>query len=188
MGSPTRRTRYTSLVSIHAVLMSAWLILLCVQARLAHGGDLVLHRRLGRASGWLVAALVPLSAVVAVDFHREFGRTGTLVADFSLLIIFVPLYLAAIWSAKRGRIDVHKRLLLIGTIAMVSPALGRFTDIVGLPRPAAVPMYLLMLIGAPLTYDFMSRGRPHRASLAAIGVALAGFAVVIAVAIASGEL
>lgn len=187
-GSPIRRTRYTPLVSVHAVLMSAWLILLCVQARLAHGGDLGLHRRLGRGSGWLVATLVPVSALVAVDFHREFGRTATLVGDFGLLLTFIPLYLGAIWFAKRGRIDVHKRLLLVATITMISPALARFTDVVGLARPAAVPMYLVMLIGAPLTYDFMSRGRPHWASVSAIGVALIGFVAVIAVAIATGEL
>jgi len=187
-GSPARRARYTPLVSIHAILMSAWLILWCVQARLAQGGDLALHRRLGRASAFLVLPLVPISALVAVNFHREIGRTATLVADLGLLVTFVPLYALAIWFVRQGRVDVHKRLLLVGTIAMISPALGRFTDVLALPRPTAVPIYLGLLIGVPLSYDLMSRGALHRASLASVAFALVAFGAVIIVAVSTGEL
>lgn len=188
IGSEVRRSRYTPLVSVHALLLTAWLVLLCVQASLADWGRLATHRKLGRASGMLVALFVPLSAVVAVQFHGEFDRTATLVADLGLLVTFVPLYLFAIWFARKGRIDVHKRLMLVGTIALISPAFGRLTDVLSLPRPAAVPMYLAVLILAPLAYDVASQRRPHRASLASVGFSLAIFFAIVAVAVSTGEL
>ena len=127
-GGPTLST----LVRVHAVVATAWTVLLIVQTRLIATSRNRLHRRLGVAGGALAAAVVGLGWVVAVTAVGRFasgGEPGATMAlrffilPFQELVVFAILVGAALWFRKRG--DYHKRLILLGTIALIPAATTR---------------------------------------------------------------
>ena len=127
-GGPTLPT----LLRFHAAVATAWTVLLIVQARLIAGHRTRLHRRLGIAGGVLAAALVGLGWAVAVNATRrlvnEGGPGATLALQFLIvpcqeLVVFTTLVGAALWLRKRP--DYHKRLILLGTLALIPAATTR---------------------------------------------------------------
>jgi len=74
--------------------------------------------------------------------------------------------------SERSRPQVHKRLLLIASIAIIGPAVGpgrMLGSFLGslLPDSFAVPVPLLFwlpLVGAMCVYDVVSSGRIHQAT------------------------
>jgi hypothetical protein len=98
-------------------------------------------------------------------------RIDTLATSNTLnLLLFVSLVAVAI--LKRSRPGVHKRLLLIASIAIIGPAVGpgRMLGIfLGslLPDFIAVPVPLVFwipLVGAMFVHDMASSGRVHPAT------------------------
>jgi len=127
-GGPTLPT----LVRLHAAVATAWTVLLIVQTRLVAAHRIGLHRRLGVAGGVTAAAVVALGWVVAVTAIGRAVNAGEPAATMALrffilpcqeLAVFATLVGAAFWLRKRG--DYHKRLMLLGTIALIPAATTR---------------------------------------------------------------
>ena len=171
-------------IFIHGVAMTCWFLLYLTQATLVANGRVGLHRRLGVAGAVLAAILVPLDGFVIA---RSVSRSGLgplpVLGDFALLILFAVLVSLGIRS--RNEPAVHKRLMLIATISMTAPALARWPG-----AEAAVPLSVivpqLVLMGAILVYDKVTRGKVHRAT--GWGIAAYIFAIAIAVPLASSGL
>ena len=74
----------------------------------------------------------------------------------------------------RSRPDFHKRLILIGTVSILPPALARISryEIFGGEQGPFVDSALLSLLAAIVVYDFATIRKIHKASLVAIFVAV----------------
>jgi hypothetical protein len=175
-GGPT----LTTLVRVHASVATVWTVLLIVQTRLIAARRIRLHRRLGVVGGVTAATVVGLGWVVAVTAVGRFANDGEPSATMALrffilpcqeLAVFTILVGAALWLRKRG--DYHKRLVLLGTIALIPAATTRPFF------PGGVPNTLMMFglaeaifVVALCTYDRRMSGHIHAATVWGGGVLL----------------
>ena len=124
----------TPLAHLHGILMTGWIALFATQALLISKRRVALHRRLGMAGAALAAVIVIVgSLTVAAAIERRFPgigprRFGTIFVEFDGLSLWVfgLLVLAAVDWRSRG--DVHKRLMLCATVALLPPAVGRIAE------------------------------------------------------------
>ena len=116
------------IVHVHAVLQTAWMLLLLVQMLLVSAKRVPLHRKLGIAGFLLAAVMLPVAVMVdANELHRS-ASYGEAALSFSL----VPLWevfnfavLAGLAFALRKHHAAHKRLIILATIAMMPAAVSR---------------------------------------------------------------
>jgi len=160
------------LVHIHGAVFSCWILLLIVQTSLVAAGRVDAHRRLGRLGFGLAGLMVVLGLLVTTDSvarHFAPGEAGMRVRAFYTVPLSVMLAFGTlIHFAFRNRFNpaVHKRLVLIATIAILDAAFERW------PVPATwwgersaallctTPL-LLLIMG----YDYWSRGKVYRTTL-----------------------
>jgi len=151
-------------VMLHAVLFVSWFVIFWVQSMLAHG-RIRLHRGLGYAATVIATFITldgPYTAVLAVR-RGVFGDDGP---AFMLVMIGDVVCFAAFVAAAmyyRRKPETHKRLMLLGTMSMLPPAISRFPWIAGHQGAVGIVM-LAYVVAAPL-YDLLSGRRMHPASL-----------------------
>jgi len=124
----------TPLAHLHGLLMTGWILLFTIQAGLIRSGRVAVHRRLGVFGAALAPAIVIIgSLTVAAGIHRRFPgvgltRSARIFVEFDGLSLwtFGALVLAAV--LLRSRSDVHKRLMLCATVALLPPAVGRIAE------------------------------------------------------------
>jgi hypothetical protein len=159
------------LVHVHGLVFMGWLVLFLTQVRLASGGSLALHRRLGWiAAGW-TCVLIVLGLAITVDVARRGGTPFFFLPQYFLianpmsLLCFIVLTIAAI--RMRRRTDWHKRLNHCATVSIIGPGLGRL-----LPLPLLVPYSFdivifvsLLFPVAGMIHDWRQSGKVHRAWL-----------------------
>ncbi|HEY4340387.1 MAG TPA: hypothetical protein VGM97_10620 [Steroidobacteraceae bacterium] len=150
-------------VYVHAVLMTAWFALLVIQTSLVARHRTDLHRRLGVFGAVLAVAVAGVTLVAALGLPAHFkvdpvpngipmsfdGMIQVTWGTFGSLALFCIFVTTAIWL--RGRPEVHKRLLLLASLAMITPAIGRYVAYLGMWRAVTsvpmVPQMLLILVG-----------------------------------------
>jgi hypothetical protein len=126
----------TPLVHAHGILMSAWIALFVTQALLIARRRPELHRRLGLAGAALAPLIVAFgSLTVAAAIQRRFPeagplRFGRIFVEFDGLSLWVFGALVCAALVWRRRPDVHKRLMLTATVALLPPAVGRIAEYV----------------------------------------------------------
>jgi uncharacterized membrane protein YhaH (DUF805 family) len=159
----------TPLVHVHALVGSLWIILFITQVGLIARRRHDLHRKLGAASLFLAAALIVIGYLTAVDAARAgssppgWDDKAFLLIPLSSLVLFGSFVAAG--ALNRHRPDRHKRLMLLGTIALLLPALARLVRMIGAPfLPLGVLGGLLVLnlyIAALVAFDLMRLGKVH---------------------------
>jgi hypothetical protein len=169
------------LLHVHALLFSAWTLLLLSQTMLAATGRLEHHKAWGLAGISLASVMVVVGATVAVMRVRaglaQYGDAmlAFLILPLSGLALFAGFFIAAI--ANLNRPEVHKRLVLLATISLLEAAMARVFFVIatgggpgarpGLGPPPSVTMAILpsmlleLLIIAACIRDWRVRGRPH---------------------------
>jgi hypothetical protein len=115
----------------------------------------------------LVAAVMVVTAPpMAISFARRGLPPGDPLANLLVLLVD-PLLFAAFVGAGilyRRRADAHKRLMVLGMVCMLPPAISRWP--IAVRHPAVVfPIVLLAFLAAPLVHDLLARRRPHPVSL-----------------------
>lgn len=134
---PSRRNvplPFTPLVAAHVIVSAAFLLLFLAQATLVATGRTDVHRRLGIVGAVLASALVVLGYFALVgEARRGFDLSGDLsslppppgitAAAFIMspivqLVMFGILLGAALYY--RHRADVHKRLMLLAVLGVLS--------------------------------------------------------------------
>jgi hypothetical protein len=119
------------LIVAHGLAMSGWVILLCLQSTLILMGRRQLHMVIGPAGAVLAAALVILgSTVAALSVHYNpqiYGPFGG--ARFFLVVMLTQMVvfgaLVAIGIANRRRAEIHRPMMLLATLVILSGSLGR---------------------------------------------------------------
>ena len=156
------------IVHIHGAVFTGWIALLVVQTSLAAGGRADIHRRLGMAGLVLATVIVVLGVLVA---NEMLGRLWAVpgidskgiyaVALSEILGFAVPVAFA---FQLRRKPAFHKRLVLIGTIAMMTAGFGRWPVhfLLHKPLPAMAAAFGLLLL--LVAYDLLSMRRLHRAT------------------------
>jgi hypothetical protein len=160
-----------ALVHIHGALFVSWIFLLLIQNMLVAVRKVKWHMTLGILGVILPPLMVIFGVLTVFDSIR---RNGTpippqllIVGDFSELILFVGLIAWAMLVRRSPA--AHKRLMILGTMAILGPAVNRwpFPDAIRLPGTIAVILGLPLLV---IAYDLWSTRRVHRTT--AIGSAL----------------
>ncbi|HEV2228826.1 MAG TPA: hypothetical protein VGR86_07680 [Steroidobacteraceae bacterium] len=122
------------LAHFHGILMSGWVVLFITQARLIARRHVSSHRRLGALGAVLAGVIVIVgSLTVAAAIERRFpgvslARFARIFVEFDGLSLWVfgALVLAAVLARRRS--DIHKRLMLCATVALLPPAVGRIAE------------------------------------------------------------
>jgi hypothetical protein len=185
-------------VWVHGLALTAWFVGLFAQTALVAGRRVDLHRR----AGWVLAAVavvvVATSAwvtrgAVAAMFAAGFEANVVMAlaprvawGNYAAAIAFALLVGAAV--ALRRHPQAHKRLMLLASIALITPALARllqwavFGAGINANFLAAAAVISYALLGAVAVYDVAVRRRVHPATLVGaalvIGVKLASTIVI----------
>ena len=127
-----------TILIVHAVLMSAWMLLSVVQPLLVATGRKRVHMTLGLFGTALAAAIVVTGCLLAVNAARVnppdlkvFGLTPKefLTVPLSSIVAFGAFVLVGI--GYRRRPEVHRPMMFMASIAIVSAALGRMPALNG---------------------------------------------------------
>lgn len=170
---------------LHGLLASAWFLLAALQPLLVAGGRIALHRRLGWLGAGIAAALVATGIHVIVAMPAQWRGRGIDLAearmDLGLLLwgnLFALLGFALFLArgiALRRRADAHRRLMLLASLTIMGPAIGRAA---GLPVFGGMPVVplaiggLLVLGLALVAFDLFTLRRVHRETAWGVPVAL----------------
>jgi hypothetical protein len=155
------------LIALHGTLFTGWILLLLAQASLVAARRVDWHRRLGLAGVVLAAAMLPVGSLAAIDSARGGVAHGGLdplafmAVPFGSLALFVACFGAALWQRRRP--ELHKRLVLLATIAILTPAIARL-GFVG-QRPVIALALTSLFVLAGIAYDYASRRHVHPAYL-----------------------
>jgi uncharacterized membrane protein len=137
-GSDIPAVRQTPLL-LHAIAMSAWVVLFFVQSLLIAGGRRRVHMAIGRFGAVLAVTMVVLGAWVAIQrasLARPEDRSGFLTAKafclFALcsVVLFGVFVTVAVYSRRRPWI--HRPMMLMATLIVLPAAIDRFEPIYGL--------------------------------------------------------
>jgi hypothetical protein len=164
----------TSLVHVHAVVMTCWLVLFVTQSRLISGDRIDLHRRLGVAGGVLALAVIGVGYQTAIAAARHgfvvkggfpYGPLGFLAISLADLVVFGALVAAALYF-RWSKSDSHKRLMLLATVSLIAPGISRLPFSVGfLPAAGLATLAATVLPLICAWIDRRAHGRLHPAYL-----------------------
>jgi hypothetical protein len=161
----------------HGFAFTSWMVLLVVQTSLVAANRIAMHRRFGIAGAILAVLMMVLGAYVAITRTRDgltlvppgTTRLASLSLSVATLVVFPALLGAALWFRKSAAI--HKRLVLIATLELVTAAVGRLPGVF-VPLGAFGPLGPLGLFGltdlfvvAIALYDLATLKRIHAATL-----------------------
>ncbi len=182
------RFRAAPVVHVHALVFSAWVVMLVLQSWLAATGRLAHHRAWGLAGVSLATAMVFVGLWTALqrvitDIERGFAEASYAFAIIPVAGIALFAVLMAFAFANVHRPEIHKRLVLVATLGILQAAIGRLFFVLLRPSSAIIhpgegppmpPAFTLssavvvdLLILAAIVYDWRTRGRPHPAYLIA---------------------
>src|SRR5688572_5101730 len=158
------------IVHLHAVVFSAWILLLVVQVTLVTTGRVSVHRRLGAIAAGFIPLMVITGLLTAVRGARDGWNPGGpfpdalgfMIVGVGDIAIFTGLAVAGL--AWRRRPDVHKRLMLLATLGgLMWPAITRMPIVAG----RFVPMFALLsaLVLAPAVRDLWHGARTRWVTL-----------------------
>jgi hypothetical protein len=164
------------IVHIHGILLFSWTCFFFVQTALVASGRILDHRAWGLAgislfSFMMCWILVTEATVLKRDEALGFGEAGRRFAAVTLLAwpLMAGFFTLAIVKIKKP--EVHKRLMLMLMIGMMTPAIARVfitlfapPGLAGPPPPfVSVPPGLVadLLLVVAMVHDWRTRGRPH---------------------------
>ena len=169
----------TPIVHLHAVLFTAWTLLFIVQARLAGTGRIARHRAFGLAGIALASSMLFVglaTAIQSAEAHSAAGfgdrARGFMIVPVTTILFFAVAVGVAI--VNRSRPEVHKRWMLIASVAILMAAAARIVRFLRFgtdapPGPAPLEMSIVpalgtdLLIVAAMIHDWRTRGRVHPA-------------------------
>lgn len=123
------------LVYIHAGLMTCWMVLFLAQCSLVVKGHRRLHMRLGKAAVGIYAVIIPIGVITALlqihyaDSHSfpPFGPYRFLTLPLTEIANFTFFVGAAFLFRRRP--EVHRALMMMGTLSVAEAGIGRIGSI-----------------------------------------------------------
>ena len=159
---------FTSLVHLHGALFTGWVLLFIVQTALVASHRVAVHRRLGVAGAVLAAAMIVAGTTTAIATAARGGAPPGVdpLAFLAIPIFDMVLFATFVTTALVMRRDkeAHKRLMLLAYITIIVAAVARLPGVLPLGPFAFFGLGYLFVVLAAI-YDFVSRGRVHKAYL-----------------------
>jgi len=161
----------SALLHIHGLVFTAWILLYVAQTGLISAGRADIHRIVGPVAVVLAVIMVPMGIATAIitkqvaALHHLPPQGPPLVFPLGAIVTFAVLVGAGVTMRKRSA--WHKRLMLLGTVAILTTPLARVTRFaqIGL-TPAFGGMLLTdILLAALVAYDVRTRGNLHPATI-----------------------
>jgi hypothetical protein len=153
----------------HGAVYSTWLVLLVTQTTLIARGQVSWHRRIGFFGCAVAAAMIVLGIAVAVTrtasgvtLDRGVPPLVFLAVPLLGMPLFAILFGAAVLLWRR--VAVHKRLMLLATLEIVTAAVARlpFVENWG---PIGFFGVIDLFVLAMLAYDLIALKRVHPATV-----------------------
>jgi uncharacterized membrane protein YozB (DUF420 family) len=173
----------TSLVTVHAIVALAWLLLFLTQVTLVATRRTSVHRRLGATGGVLAVAFVVTGCLTTIeearrgfDLSGDLRRlappgvqldAGALLAPIGFLLLFGVLVGVAL--CYRHRPAIHKRLMLFAMLGALTPTplvhvIGHWPALLA-RRGMLVLLTTLVCMSASAIHDRLVEGHIHPVSL-----------------------
>lgn len=173
------------LLHIHGALATAWVLFLISQSRLVTRGSVARHRDWGLFGISLASVLTIVAMMVAIQaMTSKLAQGGGdevrsfLIVPMSGILLFAGFTAAAVANIRRP--DWHRRLMIVGTVALLGAAMARVffffavgtgpgvrPGLIGPPPPPAMPLVsgllLQLIIVAGMVHDKRTLGRVHPA-------------------------
>ena len=166
-------------VHLHGMIFTGWMVLLITQVILAATGKTQAHRTLGTfgiAYGFLVLAMGVVISIAAPVLHVVAGEqtidaaSGFVIIPLGDMVLYAGFFIPAV--IYRRRPEIHKRLMLLATTALLFAAAGRMSNFI--PMPLAVLIWVSpVLLG--MAYDKWSRRKVHPLYFIGLVILLVGF-------------
>jgi hypothetical protein len=165
--------------NLHGLIATVWIALHYTQARLVAAHRIDIHRRLGIFAA-CVAVLLAVQAVSmgignAAAGHAPAGRDPLQFLSVPLGTTTMFMLFVGSALALRHKREWHKRLMLLATMTLLVPAMGRLDSQVmaplGLPRLVLAPAVTFGFVAWAWIHDWRQVGRVHPAYIVG-GVAL----------------
>lgn len=119
---------------VHAAVFSGWVAFFILQSALVRTRNVKIHRRLGLFGAWMGCLMVPLGVTTAIVMTRfevhqlhQPGAATFIIVPFGDMLVFGVLFALAV--AWRRKPELHRRLVLVATCALMAAAFGRFSYI-----------------------------------------------------------
>ena len=171
------------LLHAHGAVFTLWVLLFVAQPAIVARGSLAFHRKLG----WVGAALALLMVAMgwtatwlSIREHRvpPFFPPGIFLVMNGLgMVVFAGLIGAGV--ALRRRAEWHKRLMLLATVSILGPGLGRMLPpTIGPAGPLIINGVILAFALAGPVADLVTRRRVHAAYGWGVAAILLGMAAV----------
>jgi hypothetical protein len=155
-----------TLVHLHGLVFTAWLAVFVAQTRLVAAHRVDLHRKLGVVAVVVAVAVVVIGVLTAftnsaIPRFRPTGLTPAAATIVPLTSISLFAIFVALGVAFRKRAAIHKRLMVLAMIAVITPAASRIMTLVGLREysPYLIPIFTTLFVSWCIVHDW----RHHRA-------------------------
>jgi hypothetical protein len=159
----------STLLHFHGLVFTSWVLLFLTQTTLVAARRTDIHRRLGVLGGVLAGLVLILGTTTAI-VRAKAGAAPTGIPPLAFLaipltdmLVFALLIGAGLYY--RHRADVHKRLMTLGTIALLAAPIARLPFGVMQAGPPAFFGLADLFIVACLVYDLVTWRRIHPATL-----------------------
>lgn len=120
----------TVMTMLHGLVATGWLAIFYTQVRLVAAKRRDVHRQLGVWGMALGAAVIPVAYLTAMQAIPRGLHPPIIDAESwsAVPLLAVPAMALLLWMGWRNRLDpqAHKRFMLVFTICMVEPGLGRW--------------------------------------------------------------
>ncbi len=117
------------LVQLHGIVMTSWVVLFVTQVTLVANGRTRTHQRLGVSGAVLAALIVIVGLLTAIAGAARGSTPGPPALQFLAVPVFDMLVFAILVGTalyvRRRRLDIHKRLMLLAAVNLLTPAIAR---------------------------------------------------------------
>jgi hypothetical protein len=158
--------RLETIVHIHALAFTAWLLLLLSQTLLIRARRPRWHRAMGKVAVVVVAVMVITGYLVIFGKPRPTPFTRAFIFTPMLSLLLFPLLFAAAIHFRRDP-ATHKRLMLVATILVANAGVSRLMRMAGLETIQYFQGYLVtyaLLLLPLIAFDVTRFKRLHRAT------------------------
>lgn len=142
----------STMVHVHGLLMTAWVVLFVTQVALVSSRQIRLHQRLGYTGIGLAAAIIITGVPVALrsgKFGSAASPPGIPPLAFMIVPVFDLLMFAGFFGAAvyyRRQAAAHRSLMLLTALNFLPPALGR------MPFASVQALGPLFFFGVPTAF------------------------------------
>lgn len=154
----------TTVVHLHGVLFTGWVLLFIVQTALVAAHRVRLHQQLGIAGTVLAAAMIvvgvstALGAAAAGAAPPGVPPLAFLAIPLCDMLLFGGFVTAAVLLRRKK--EAHKRLMLLAYISIIAAAVARMPGVLPL-GPLVFFGLAFIFLAFGIAYDVFSRRRVH---------------------------